>query len=181
MKKYILTILITAIVCITGTVIASNYLASEVVYNDTTVESALNELYTVHETYKNLTTETDFGASDLLNGKKAYNSNGELITGTSDANCKSGVVTISSAINTSNGQELFDFIPSSFILQTNANSNYESEIFYIPEAYGNDIIEVNLSNSNRSVINDYFRKFDGKFYAKNWSLTSGKIYYYACK
>ena len=46
MKKYILTILITAIICITGTVIASNYLASEITYNDTTVENALNDLYT---------------------------------------------------------------------------------------------------------------------------------------
>ena len=45
MKKTILTILITAIICIKGTVIASNYLASEITYNDTTVENALNELY----------------------------------------------------------------------------------------------------------------------------------------
>ena len=45
MKKTILTILITAIICITGTVIASNYLASEIAYKDTTVENALNDLY----------------------------------------------------------------------------------------------------------------------------------------
>ena len=50
MKKTILTILITAIICITGTVIASNYLASEITYNDTTVENALNDLYTRTDT-----------------------------------------------------------------------------------------------------------------------------------
>ena len=63
MKKYILTILITAIVCITGTVIASNYLASEVVYNDTTVENALNELYTT------------------TNELKEYNENNKIVKG----------------------------------------------------------------------------------------------------
>ena len=45
MKKTVLTLLIGLVIGIAGTVIASNYLASEIVYNDTTVEDALNELY----------------------------------------------------------------------------------------------------------------------------------------
>ena len=45
MKKTVLTLLIGLVIGITGTVIASNYLASEIAYNDTTVEDALNELY----------------------------------------------------------------------------------------------------------------------------------------
>ena len=96
MKKTILTVLITAIICITGTVIASNYLASEVVYNDTTVENALNELYTVHETYKNLTSETTASSNDILNGKTAYNSSGELITGSNDGSINIGTPIINS-------------------------------------------------------------------------------------
>ena len=45
MKKNILLVLIGLVFGVAGTVIASNYLASDVVYNDTTVENALNELY----------------------------------------------------------------------------------------------------------------------------------------
>lgn len=126
MKKYILAILITAIICITGTVIASNYLASEIAYKDTTVENALNDLYSkvkpeydgelsftpseseqtittanklltsnitigaIPNEYKKLTTETDVESNKLLNGVKAYNSNGELITGTISTNCVYG-------------------------------------------------------------------------------------------
>ena len=45
MKKTVLTLLIGLVIDITGTVIASNYLASEIAYKDTTVENALNELY----------------------------------------------------------------------------------------------------------------------------------------
>ena len=86
MKKTILTVLIGLIVGIAGTVIASNYLASEIVYNDTTVEDALNELYTVHETYKNLTTDTTVASDKLLDGITAYNKNGELITGSLNVN-----------------------------------------------------------------------------------------------
>ena len=86
MKKTILTVLISLTVGITGTVIASNYLASEIVYNDTTVENALNELYTVHETYKNLTTDTTVASDKLLDGITAYNKNGELITGSLNVN-----------------------------------------------------------------------------------------------
>lgn len=44
--KMILTIVITAIICISGTVYATTkYLASDVIYKDKTVEKALNELY----------------------------------------------------------------------------------------------------------------------------------------
>lgn len=50
MKKNILLVLIGIVIGITSTVLASNYLASEVVYNDTTVDSALDELYTRTDT-----------------------------------------------------------------------------------------------------------------------------------
>lgn len=44
--KMILTIVITAIICISGTTYAATkYLASDITYKDTTIEKALNELY----------------------------------------------------------------------------------------------------------------------------------------
>ncbi len=65
-------------------VVADNLLASEVDYRDTKVDQALDTLYTTATTYKNLTPlQNELTASDLLSGKKAYNSNGEVIEGTS--------------------------------------------------------------------------------------------------
>ena len=44
--KIISTIIVTAVLCISGTVYATTkYLSSDVTYKDTTVESALNDLY----------------------------------------------------------------------------------------------------------------------------------------
>ena len=54
--KMILTIVITAIICISGTVYATTkYLASDVTYKNTTVENALNDLYfyKVNDNYSN--------------------------------------------------------------------------------------------------------------------------------
>jgi hypothetical protein len=127
MKKNLLILLIGLIVGITSTVIASNYLASEITYNDTTVENALNELYdlsnaaiytgstnitpteseqilntngkrlsdnitigAIPNTYKNLSTETTATSTDILSGKTAYDSLGNLITGGISTDCVSG-------------------------------------------------------------------------------------------
>lgn len=54
--KMILTTVITAIICISGTVYATTkYLASDVTYKNTTVENALNDLYfyKVNDNYSN--------------------------------------------------------------------------------------------------------------------------------
>ena len=70
-KKVILASIIGLVVGITGTVIASNYLASEIVYNDTTVESALNELYTTTNELKEYNENNKIvkGKAYLVNGK----------------------------------------------------------------------------------------------------------------
>ena len=164
MKKTIFTILITAIVCITGTVIASNYLASEIVYKDTTVENALNELYDISNasvytgetsitpteseqiinsngkrftsditvgaipnTYKNLTSSTTVEPIKLFSGVTAYNSNGELITGTTNPNCVSG------------------------IYHHNANTNWNIDFGITPSRF---LLSYILSDTNRLVFYD---------------------------
>ena len=43
--KIIMTIIITAIICTSGTVYAVSYMAKDIKYKDKTVEDALNELY----------------------------------------------------------------------------------------------------------------------------------------
>ena len=69
MKKNLLILLIGLIVGITGTVIASNYLASEITYNDTTVENALNELYDLSNAaiYTGSTNITPTESEQILN------------------------------------------------------------------------------------------------------------------
>ena len=155
MKKNILLVLITAIICITGTVIASNYLASEIVYNDTTVEGALDELYNIHETYKNLTTATDFTASDLVNGKKAYNSNGELITGTNTKNGVNDSISIPSNFSNTYYEYNCGFRPT-FIYFSWSNSYYWT---FINNSLYTDRIDIggsfsNVTNKNWLVITD---------------------------
>ena len=84
MKKTIFGIFIGIILTLGVVAIATNINASEVDYkNDKKVSDALDDLYQASNTCIRLTTATDFVAEDLLTGKKAYNSNGELITGTS--------------------------------------------------------------------------------------------------
>ena len=90
MKKNMLLIILIIVISVTTTAIASNYLASQITYNDTTVDQALNELYTVHESYKNLTSDTTVTPESLLNGITAYNKNGELVTGNINTDCVSG-------------------------------------------------------------------------------------------
>ena len=61
----------------------ATYLASEVEYkNGQKVSEALDDLYNISSTYKNLNQTTTATANDILNGKTAYNSNGTLLTGT---------------------------------------------------------------------------------------------------
>lgn len=51
--KIISTIIVTAVLCISGTVYATTkYLSSDVTYKDTTVENALNDLYDYNEKNK---------------------------------------------------------------------------------------------------------------------------------
>lgn len=58
-----------------------NLTAASVTYDNTTVELALDDLYTKATTYKNLSTATTAGANDILSGKTAYDNNGNLVEG----------------------------------------------------------------------------------------------------
>ncbi len=73
----ILTIVITAIICISGTVYATTkYLASDVIYKDKTVEKALDELHierTINTTYDVIVGgEGNNASSDKFEQDKKY-------------------------------------------------------------------------------------------------------------
>lgn len=176
MKKTILTILITAIVCITGTVIASNYLASEIVYNDTTVDQALDELYSVHETYKNLTSDTTVTPDKLLEGITAYNKNGELVTGTYNNHCIKGSFVCNSDCISNTGIELADFMPSQFFLYDN------SYFVFYAQGHNNKAYYYDNYSQAYYTITDFYIK-NNKFVIHDWSnsFSNRTINYIACK
>jgi len=89
LKSRIILVIITII--LTGSIsvyAAGKYYANQVEYepsnpnfNVGNMADALDELYDKTKNYKNLSTPTDVESNYLLNGKKAYKSNGTLVTG----------------------------------------------------------------------------------------------------
>ena len=70
-------------------VVALTIASKDVSYDNTTsgaakanVQEAIDELYVKFANYKKLDVQTTAGASHILSGKTAYNTNGQLITGT---------------------------------------------------------------------------------------------------
>ena len=83
MKKIVISIFLTAII-FTGIGVYAGTLiyADQVEYApNVTVKDKIDDLYTIASTYKNLSVPTSIQSSDLLLNKKAYNSDGTLITG----------------------------------------------------------------------------------------------------
>ena len=144
----------------------------------------------IPSTYKNLSTVTDFTASDLIYGKTAYNSNGELITGSIiGGNCVYGTITCTDTAG--DLIKIVDFNPSVLDLYWD-NTSYATNI----------VINFNRSSSNTQGYRSFYNKttsswthgtyiitdnFDynsttGAFSFKNWQLTRGATgYYIACR
>ncbi|MBE6161690.1 MAG: hypothetical protein E7158_05695 [Firmicutes bacterium] len=98
-KNPVVTFILGALIFSSISVYAAHkYAASNITYKDTTLDQALNTLYTKTNTYKNLTETTDVSSSNLLNGVKAYTNSGTLVTGSipsivsSNTNLTSGQV-----------------------------------------------------------------------------------------
>ena len=149
MKKNILLVLIGLVFGVAGTVIASNYLASDVVYNDTTVENALNELYDTQTT-----TITDL-QSQIDNYK--------------NKDCVAGSFVCTSCA-TSEGQLIADYMPSSFVFYANDFMTSYINVFNNSKAYivrGSTSIEayelnVFYTKNNTLTIHDWGADFGNR-------------------
>ena len=76
---------IAGIILASGIAVYASVNANSIDYtNNKKVSDALNELYTTSSTYKKLDVGTTATADDILTGKTAYSSSGELITGLKD-------------------------------------------------------------------------------------------------
>ena len=103
---------------------------------------------------------------------------GNLITGNISADCISGSFNLTNAIANSNGQELFDFMPSKFFMFISVTSQV---VFYNPTVTNdNKVYVLGPNNSWRDESGAFVYK-DGKYYGINWgspeSHIGTKVYY----
>ena len=130
MKKVVLTVIITAVISISGTVLAVNTInASDVSYDSThSVKDKIDDLYTASATLKNLTQTTTVASNNLVNGITAYDNNGNLITGNLNTNCESGSL-VWDQNKVDNGYTLLNYKPTILVIY-NTNTNNADNIYY---------------------------------------------------
>lgn len=141
----------------------------------------------IPSTYKNLTTTTTVNANNLLNGIKAYTSDGTLVTGNITANCVSGSYTkpANTFIDINIG-----FMPTKFSIEfTTASGNHH--IVYYNSSASNDSYNINIKSSgeytaNNPSLNQYIAN-NNKIIDNTLNTTAPRylesfiVYYMACK
>ena len=181
LKSRLFLVILTAIICITGTAYAATQvLASDIKYNDTTVDKALDNLYTTAEDYVKLENETTVSSTNLLNGITAYDNLGNLITGSVSTECVGGVFNCVGNCNNDTGIKIVDFEPKFFVaFKTDRiiyfNTSKNSTFTYI------GILNQNLADN--ALISRYFT-FDNGLIIHNLNATAGwkdSFEYMACK
>ena len=184
LKSRILLVIVTII--LTGSIsvyAAGRYYANQVDYepsnpnfNVDNMADALDELYDKTKNYKNLSTPTDVNPSNLLSGIKAYNSNGELVTGNISTNCVSGKIEKGSG-----HRQLTNFKPSTFLVFSLDNGKNWGN-YYNYEYNTTDQIDFNISNKiiTTSKVTAYTISNNGLYI--DWDTTSyNNLLYIACK
>ena len=96
----------------------------------------------IPSSYKKLSTATNFAASDLLTGKKAYNSNGELITGT--------MIVPECSNNVTCGDSYYKYSSGNRVTERTVSQNVSAGKYIVSLAYA----EGTAYNSSNSAI-DY--------------------------
>lgn len=224
-KKVILAFILGVLISGVSVYAATNYLASEIVYNNTTVENALNELYdlsnasvytgetnitpteadqtissngkrftsditigAIPNTYKNLTSNTTVDATKLLDGVTAYNSNGELVTGSASTDCVRINKTFASN-EVEKDIQLTSFSPNYYYISGNLNGtvyewvynkNIETNYMYMVTYTLSS--GANLQVQKRSINDNHFMISNNSFTINFSSSWSGKtVYFIICK
>ena len=146
-----------------------------------TKDKALTKNITINpipNTYKNLTTQTNATASDILSGKTAYTSDGTLVTGNISTNCIKGNIIIKAQ-----NKQLVEnkFAPSFFSVWVNNewvnvySKDYNDSIYVggnKTDHYSGEINNIYMIENNSLYIGSEF----------NRSIYIGKtLYYVACK
>ena len=171
-------------------VIAITYNASSITFtpidntwNVSNVQGAINDLSNISKTYKNLNTVTTATASDILNGKTAYNNLGQLITG-NHSDCILGSFNCTENCHTNEGIRV-------------PNLNFEPNIFFSIKNDYTAFTYFNKNNSNKFAfaftdgnstngiltldISDFYR-FDNGLILYNWgNAFDGNSTYIACR
>lgn len=135
----------------------------------------------IPSTYKNLTITTDVSSSNLLNGVKAYTSDGELVTGNISTNCISGsyIKPANSQININLGftptKAQIYFVDGGGKKLVNYSSNIDND-FHTTNFTTNSITTTTASYGFES--NKFVSYFNTAGTAYQNSIT---IYFMACK
>lgn len=137
--------------------------------------------------YKYLSTSTTVTAENLIQNVKAYNSNGELITGT-HPECTGGTFVVTNAATTNAGQIFANFSPSiAFFKSYSVNGN--TNIFYYNSSDTNGYFYQAVTNDagttptfNKQAATTRYL-FDGKFGFRDLSSdwVGRTVYAVACK
>ena len=137
----------------------------------------------IPSTYHNLAQSTTVSPDNLLFGKTAYDSLGNLITGTAHLNCISGSFTITSLINTPSGIDIeTEFSPSIFMIAYFGTPFVDIYVKDTNPNYYYEYLSTKEEMRQYLLTNNY--NLNGKLNAHSWSSTqySGKTaYYVACK
>ena len=146
----LIILVITLIIITSGISVyaTSTYLASQVDYkNGNSVADALDDLYNKTKSYKNLNIETTASESDILSGKTAYNSNGNLITG----NLENRI-----SLSLFNNTEIAQFELSASLVSTYKKIKITSANIYSGNTCTYGICKVDGSNETAFTINQEY-------------------------
>ncbi|MBE6160631.1 MAG: hypothetical protein E7158_00215 [Firmicutes bacterium] len=148
-----------------------------------TKDKALTKNITINpipNTYKNLTTQTNATASDIVSGKTAYDNNGNLITGNFSGTCVEGSFACTTC-STTEGQQILAFKPSKFVVY--GTTNYKIIMFYDENFTGNNfwVTQSNGSYNFNAPISKFIKndKFIMNSSSSDWNNKT--IYYIACR
>ncbi|MBE6161559.1 MAG: hypothetical protein E7158_05035 [Firmicutes bacterium] len=178
LKSRILLVIVTVI--LTGSIsvyAAGRYYATQVDYepsnpnfNVDNMSDALDELYDKTKNYKNLSTPTDVEANYLLNGKKAYKSNGTLVTGSIPT--YSGTTNITASSETQTLQTNGKYMNSDITIEPVLSSEYIVNGDFVSFA-GDNTINIGFVPKKVIVINNN----NGRIYMYDRNLSTNHYIY----
>jgi len=186
LKNSILTFVLGAIIFSGITAYAAGrYYANQVEYepsnpnfNVDNMADALDELYDKTKNYKNLSTPTDVESNYLLNGKKAYKSNGTLVTGSIPTYSGTTNITASSETQTlqTNGKYMNSDITIN-ALSTGCGNGISSS--YNKPA--NSQININFGFVPKLFVVSYRNPLNNSIYTYEYNQLTNILYMYELK
>ena len=197
MKKTIITVIITAIICIGGTALAYSYTANEIGYGNGTVKDAIDDLYTTANT--TVTNLKNTNAS-LTQSNETLTEENETLTN-QNSSLNNQVASLQNQVNNPNcvsdsyqkdaNSQInipLQFTPKKFMITFN-NSLNDTLIGYITNQITNKTYTYMIHDGTYSVSESTIVRISNNSIVSSYSTSgttgvynaSGTVYYIACK